>query len=182
MKHVAMLKTVELFLWRSKMKTLYMIGGTMGVGKTAVSQQLKNDLPNSVFLDGDWCWDANPFQVTEETKAMVTDNICYLLNNFLSCNAYENIIFCWVMHEQFIIDSIVERLNTKNCIVKCISLMTDEATLHKRLEADVVAGKRTEDVIERSIARISKYQNLDTIKIDTVNKTIQQVAYEITKT
>ena len=27
-------------------------GGTMGVGKTAVSQQLKKDLPNSVFLDG----------------------------------------------------------------------------------------------------------------------------------
>ena len=153
----------------------------MGVGKTAVSQQLKNDLPNSVFLDGDWCWDASPFQVTEETKAMVTDNICFLLNNFLHCSAYENIIFCWVMHEQFIIDSIVERLNTENCIVKCISLMTDEATLRKRLEADVNAGTRTEDVIERSVARISKYQSLNTIKIDTVNKTIKQVADKIAK-
>lgn len=153
----------------------------MGVGKTAVSQQLKNDLPNSVFLDGDWCWDANPFQVTEETKAMVTDNICYLLNNFLRCSAYENIIFCWVMHEQFIIDSIVERLNTENCNIKYISLITDEATLRKRLEADVKAGIRKEDVIERSIARISKYQSLSTIKIDTVNKTIKQVANEITK-
>ncbi|MBQ4087884.1 MAG: AAA family ATPase, partial [Clostridia bacterium] len=40
------------------MKTLYMIGGTMGVGKTTVCQQLKRDLQNSVFLDGDWCWDA----------------------------------------------------------------------------------------------------------------------------
>lgn len=158
------------------MKTLYLIGGTMGVGKTAVSQQLKKDLPNSVFLDGDWCWDANPFQVTEETKAMVTDNICFLLNSFLRCSAYENIIFCWVMHEQFIIDSIVKKLNTENCNVKCISLMTDEATLRKRLEADVNVGIRTEDVIERSIARISKYQSLNTIKIDTVNKTIQQVA------
>ena len=161
------------------MKTLYLIGGTMGVGKTAVSQQLKIDLPNSVFLDGDWCWDANPFQVTEETKAMVTDNICFLLNNFLRCSAYENIIFCWVMHEQFIIDSIVERLNTENCNVKCISLMTDEATLRKRLGADINAGIRTKDVIERSIARISKYQSLNTIKIDTVNKTIKQVAEEI---
>ena len=35
------------------MKTLYFIGGTMGVGKTSVSQQLKNELPDSVFLDGD---------------------------------------------------------------------------------------------------------------------------------
>ncbi|MEG1013421.1 MAG: hypothetical protein RSI33_04160 [Clostridia bacterium] len=31
----------------------------MGVGKTAVCQSLKQKLPNAVFLDGDWCWDAN---------------------------------------------------------------------------------------------------------------------------
>ena len=111
------------------MKTLYLIGGTMGVGKTTVSQQLKQDLPNSVFLDGDWCWDASPFQVTEETKAMVTDNICYLLNSFLHCSAYEYVIFCWVMHQQSIIDSILEKLDVKNYDVKCISLITDEITL-----------------------------------------------------
>ena len=64
------------------MKKLYLIGGTMGVGKTTVCQKLKSELNNSVFLDGDWCWDASPFRVTEETKAMVTDNICHLLNNF----------------------------------------------------------------------------------------------------
>ena len=109
----------------------------MGVGKTTVSQQLKQDLSNSVFLDGDWCWDANPFQVTEETKAMVTDNICYLLNNFLHCSAYENVIFCWVMHQQKIIDSILEKLDTNDCNVKCISLITDEFKLRKRLAEDV---------------------------------------------
>ena len=73
------------------MKTLYLIDGTMGVGKTTVSQQLKMALNNSVFLDGDWCLDASPFQVTEETKAMVIRNICYMLNSFLHCSAYENV-------------------------------------------------------------------------------------------
>ena len=161
------------------MKTLYLIGGTMGVGKTTVSQQLKQDLPNSVFLDGDWCWDASPFQVTEETKAMVTDNICYLLNSFLHCSAYENVIFCWVMHQQSIIDSILEKLDAKNCDVKCISLIIDEINLRKRLSADVKNGIRTADVIDRSVARISLYQTLDTIKIDTSNKTVQMIADEI---
>ena len=75
------------------MKKLYLIGGTMGIGKTAVCQELKLKLDNSVFLDGDWCWDANPFQVTEETKNMVMDNICFLLNQFIHCSAYNNIIF-----------------------------------------------------------------------------------------
>ena len=151
----------------------------MGVGKTTVSQQLKQDLPNSVFLDGDWCWDASPFQVTEETKAMVTDNICYLLNSFLHCSAYENVIFCWVMHQQSIIDSIIEKLDVQNCDVKCISLILDEINLRERLTADVEKGIRTADVIDRSVARIPLYQTLDTIKIDTSNKTVQMIADEI---
>lgn len=151
----------------------------MGVGKTTVCQQLKQDLPHSVFLDGDWCWDAHPFQVTEETKKMVTDNICYLLNNFLHCSAYENIIFCWVMHQQSIIDSIVEKLDTENCDIKCISLTVNESSLRKRLTADVESGIRTADVIDRSITRISLYQNLNTIKIDTSNKTVQMIVKDI---
>ena len=79
------------------MKTVYLIGGTMGVGKTTVCQCLKRKLENSVFLDGDWCWDSYPFQVTEETKRMVIENICFLLNQFIHCSAYSDIIFGWVM-------------------------------------------------------------------------------------
>lgn len=124
------------------MKTLYLIGGTMGVGKTTVSRRLKKDLLDSVFLDGDWCWDADPFTVTEETKEMVINNICYLLNSFLHCSAYKNIIFCWVMHEKSIIDSILEKLDIENCDVKKISLIADEKELCKRLAADVAAGVR----------------------------------------
>lgn len=163
------------------MKTLYIIGGTMGVGKTAVSQQLKLDLPNSVFLDGDWCWSASPFQVTDETKSMVLDNICFLLNNFLHCSAYENVIFCWVMHQQSIIDSITKKLDTQNCAVKCISLIANEINLRKRLTKDVEIGIRVEDVIERSIARIPMYNALNTIKIDTSEKTVTMIVDEIKK-
>ena len=162
------------------MKTLYLIGGTMGVGKTTVSQLLKQDLPNSVFLDGDWCWDSSPFQVTDETKAMVIDNICYQLNNFLHCSAYENVIFCWVMHQQSIIDSIIEKLDTENCDVKYISLIANEDNLRERLTIDVKRGVRTVDVIDRSVARMALYQTLDTIKIDTSNKTVRMIVDEIT--
>ena len=142
------------------MKRLYLLGGTMGVGKTTVSQQLKQDLPNSVFLDGDWCWDADPFQVTEETKSMVIRNICYLLNSFLHCTAYENIIFCWVMHEQSILDAITNRLDTDNCKVTKISLTADEINLRNRLASDITRGIRTADIIDRSVARINLYSLL----------------------
>ena len=114
------------------MKTIYLIGGTMGVGKTTISQQLKRELPNSVFLDGDWCWDADSLQVTEETKSMVMRNICYLLDSFIRCSAYENVIFCWVMHEQSIIDNIINELDIENCMIKKISLIVDERNLKNR--------------------------------------------------
>ncbi len=161
------------------MKTLYLIGGTMGVGKTAVCQHLKKQLKNSVFLDGDWCWDANPFQVTEETKGMVLRNICFLLNQFLHCSVYENIIFCWVMHEQKMIDTILSNVDKADCFVKIVSLMCDEAALRERLAWDIKNGIREEDVTERSIARISCYERLDSIKVDTTGKTIQKIASEL---
>lgn len=82
------------------MKRLYMIGGPMGVGKTAACRQLQQLLDRSVFLDGDWCWDAHPFQVTEETREMVLENISFLLNSFLRCSAYDHVIFCWVLHRR----------------------------------------------------------------------------------
>lgn len=163
-------------------KTLYMIGGTMGVGKTTVCQQLKRDLPNSVFLDGDWCWDASPFQVTEETKEMVTRNICFLLNQFLHCSAYENVIFCWVMHEQSIIDGILQELDLQGCRVKKISLVADEKSLRERLQADVARGLRMADVIQRSVARLPLYETLDTEKIETGGKTVLEIAKEIEDT
>lgn len=110
---------------------------------------------------------------------MVTDNICYVLNNFLHCSAYENVIFCWVMHQQSVIDSIVENLDTQNCDVKCISLIADEANLRKRLTRNVESGIRAEDVIERSVARIPMYDALNTMKIDTNEKTVAMIADEI---
>ena len=161
------------------MKTLYLIGGAMGIGKTAVSQQLKTDLRNSVILDGEWCWDASPFQVNEETKAMVLGNICYLLNSFLHCSAYDHVIFCWVMHEQSILDSILRELDTENCRIIKVSLMADPSSLTDRITADIARGIRTAEDIPRSIARLPMYQALDTIKIDTSHKTIQEIADEI---
>ena len=163
------------------MKTLFLIGGPMGAGKTAVCQSLKNIRNNSVFLDGDWCWDANPFLITEETKAMVMDNICHCLNNFLHCGAYETVIFCWVMHRQEIIDQILERLDTKGWEVKTVSLICTEAVLKERLERDVSAGLRLPDVVERSLARLPLYERLHTVKIDTSSLSIQETAQNISR-
>ena len=161
------------------MKKVYMIGGTMGVGKTTICQEMKKVLSNSVFLDGDWCWDSHPFQVNEETKDMVLHNICFLLNQFIHCSVYENVVFCWVMHEQSIIDTILAGIDKANCEVKVISLICNPDTLRKQLEKDVKKGIRSSDIIERSIARIPLYDKLNTQIITTDGKRIERIVEEI---
>ena len=151
----------------------------MGIGKTTVCQYLKKELFNSVFLDGDWCWDASPFQVTDETKSVVLDNITHVLNNFIRCSAYENIIFCWVMHEQSIIDTILKKLDLSNCRVRSISLIAGEKVVRERIASDIAKGIRTPDAVERSLARLPLYQKLNTIKIDTTGKSVPEISVEI---
>ncbi|MCI1742399.1 MAG: AAA family ATPase [Prevotella sp.] len=158
------------------MKNIYLIGGTMGVGKTTICRIIKSKLNNSVFLDGDWCWDMHPFQVTDETKQMVMENICFLLNRFIDCSAFENIIFCWVMHEQSIINGILSRIKADGCTLHLVSLLCNKEELKARLIKDVEAGIRTSDVICRSIGRLPCYEALNTVKVDVSAKSPEQAA------
>lgn len=160
-------------------KKLYVIGGTMGVGKTTVCQILKNRLDKSVFLDGDWCWDMHPFQVTPETKRMVQENIAFLLNNFICCPAYEHIIFCWVLHEQEILDQLMARLEVSGCEVYKISLICSRSVLKERLQKDIDANIRRAEVIARSLARLALYEDLNTAKIDVSALSPEQTAERI---
>lgn len=148
----------------------------MGVGKTSTCQILKTKLPNSIFLDGDWRWDMHPFQETPETKRMVLENIIFLLNNFIHCPAYENIIFCWVMHEQGIIDDILSQLDISDCQVYSISLICSREALQMRLQKDVNAKIRQADVISRSMERMPLYEKIETIKVDVSDISPEQAA------
>lgn len=163
------------------MKDLIIVGGTAGVGKTATCRELQRILPKNVFLDGDWCWDMRPFVVTDETKAMVESNIAHLLNGFLACSEFENVIFCWVLHEQHILDDLINTLNLNGCTTHCFSLVSTEQALVERLNRDVAAGKRSGDITERSVARISLYDELDTVKIDVSTISPADAARRITE-
>ena len=164
------------------MKTLLMVGGAMGVGKTAACRALKNRLDRCVFLDGDWCWDIHPFSANAENKAMALDNIDSLLRRFLQNPWIDTVIFCWVLHEDGIYAQILRRLFPDGGLppegVRVIkaSLLCSEQTLRERLGRDIAAGARTPDVIGRSLQRLALYPGLDTRKIATDGLTPEEVA------
>jgi len=161
------------------MKKVYLIGGTMGVGKTAVCKELEGLLDNSIYIDGDSCWNPDPSCITEESKKEVLKAIVERLNKYIEDSSLDNIVFGWVMHEQYIIDSIVNNLRLDDCELITVSLMVSEYILRERLEKDIKDGKRTKDIIERSINRIHLYKKLNTNKINTDGKSVIEIAKEI---
>lgn len=160
-------------------KYLLLIGGPMGVGKSAVCRELLERLQPGVYLDGDWCWNMRPFSVTEETKAMVLDNITAMLTRFLQCPELTYVIFGWVMHQQEILNTICSRIPCTGVSVKQISLTAKPDTLRRRLERDIGVGLRTPDVIGRSLDYLPLYEKLDTIKVPTDGLTVAEVADRI---
>ena len=163
----------------TKMKTLYLIGGPAGVGKTSICKVLNKTLENSVHLDGNWCWDMNPLQENDETTAMVMDNICHCLNNFIACSCFENIVFSWEMFRQHTIDSIVAWIDSDDLKIVPVSLICDESVLSQRIWKDVYAGLRTPDAIEKSLAKVPLYNDIRTHKIDISKLSIDEVCKKI---
>jgi formate C-acetyltransferase len=88
-------------------------------------------------------------------------------------------VFCWVMHEQSIIDEILSRLPTDGVTVFPISLVGTPETLKSHLTGDIEKGIRHADVIERSLAYLPKYEGLQTVKIDVTGLTAEEVAQKI---
>lgn len=134
------------------------------------------------MLDGDWCWTADPFIVNDETKEMVTENITYLLAQFLNCSAYKNVVFCWVMDHQSIADELLMRLQEQTESTFHFyhySLVLSPEALTERLTRDIELGLRKPDIIDRSIARQPLYNQVDSVKIDVSHCTPQEAAGQI---
>lgn len=157
------------------MKHVYLIGGPMGIGKSTVCNQLNQDLDHSVFLDGDWFWNMDPFIVNQDTKNMVLDNITHCLNNFIHTPGIENIIFCWVMHKQDIIDQIIQKLDTEGVDIHLISLICEKEELIKRMLID----RRDNQTIRKSLQYLEFYKDLDTQKIDVTTLDVQKTIDKI---
>lgn len=157
------------------MKHVYLIGGPMGIGKSTICNQLNQNLDHSVFLDGDWCWNMDPFIVNQDTKNMVLDNITHCLNNFIHTPGIENIIFCWVMHKQDIIDQIIQKLDTEGVDIHLISLICEKEELIKRMLID----RRDNQTIRKSLQYLELYKDLDTQKIDVTTLDVQKTIDKI---
>ena len=161
------------------MKKLIIINGIMGAGKSTVNDLLLKETANSIYLDGDWCWNMNPFTVNEENIEMVLKNIIFLLRSFLNNSNFQYIIFCWVIHKEEIFKNILNEIRDLDFELYKFTLLCNETELARRIAGDIKTGKRETGQINESISRLELYKNMDTYKIDVSSKTTKEAAEEI---
>ncbi len=163
-------------------KKFIIVNGTMGVGKTAVCRSLYKKIHRCVWLDGDWCWMMNPWPQANggESKRMVEDNITHLLRNFLVNSYFNYVIFCWVIHHEYIFNLILDPLRDLEFELIKVTLTCSEEVLKSRISND---DWHTPDEtrIQRSIQRLRLYDSMNTIKVDTTNLTVEESANQILK-
>lgn len=152
-----------------KIKKLIIVNGTMGAGKSTICEKLLTEIDHSVWLDGDWCWMMNPWDFSEENKSMVIDNITYILNNYLSNSKIENIIFSWVINKIEILDLILDKLPNDTFKLIMFTITCSESILVDRLK---LRGN-DEDVIRSSLSRLTDYDVMNTVKINS-NHDVQE--------
>lgn len=145
------------------MKRLIIVSGTMGVGKTSTCAELYRMAPRTVWLDGDWCWLMNPWDMCEENRRMVMSNIIWMLSSYLKNTTFDNVVFSWVLHRREIIEELLSGLAGLEYSLSAFVLTCSP----EALEARMVADGRSRQQVEDSLGRMRLYSDTGWTLVDT---------------
>ena len=161
------------------MKQLIVIIGPNAVGKSTAAKCMVEKIPQTAYVDSDWCRCMNPFLLTDITKEIVKENIYYLLHNYLTCVEIETVIFTYSWHggRKEIYDRVIEQFRNDGIefveniiILKC----SEEENVRRALE-----DKRDEERVERGKKTFSFYDDFDYPCIDTTEMSVTEVVESI---
>lgn len=163
------------------MKTLILICGSNGIGKSTASAELLKRLPNSAYVESDYCRMMNPFEFTDETVEVVKNNIFSLMLNYLKCSAIDNVIFPYGFHgrRKQIFESIMVELSKEVDFKFCpiILICTEDENIRRMRK-----NWRDEERIKRAVKNTREiYNRYDYPKIDVTDLTVGETVDEIIK-
>jgi broad-specificity NMP kinase len=153
-------------------KKLIVVNGAPGVGKTTTCRIMHQHLNRSVWLDGDWCWMANPWIVTNETKQIVEKNIAFVLNSFLGCSEYRYVLFSWILRTDELLNDILSQLMLSHNEVYKFTLTCDKAIYRTRL----ITHGTDPHKMDMCLKSLHLCQLTDSIKVNTSDNSAEKAA------
>ena len=94
---------------------IIIINGSLGVGKSSVSEELHWKFDKSVHLDGDHIGDVHPFEIYDDARIHHLYRTLELLVGFHQKNGYRNFVINYVLSNP--------RLRCRSCSTSCARWM-----------------------------------------------------------
>lgn len=157
------------------MKTILLLLGPNGIGKSTTAKHILEKQPNTALVDSDWCRAMNPYNIDT-----VTNNIYSLISNYLHCPKIKTVIFPYGFHgdRKKRYDAVINKLieDGLDFTVFPVILMCSLEENISRAQNDMRDNERIQRGIENTFHFYDKY---DYPKIDTTDINAEQVAERI---
>ncbi|MCL2671746.1 MAG: AAA family ATPase [Clostridiales bacterium] len=162
------------------MKNLILICGASGIGKSTACKALTEVLPNTAFIDSDYCRYMNPFGFTQEEIQIVVSNISNMMINYFACSTIENVIFQYGFHgvREQIFSVIIEVVNAQNIEYNFCPIIL-QCSLEESIRR-MVNDNRDEARIQRAIENTRHIYDAYTYpKINITDLSVRETCFEI---
>jgi chloramphenicol 3-O-phosphotransferase len=159
---------------------LILINGQGGTGKTSLAQALRNQIPNSAYIEADSLIAVNPFEF-EKLGPLLHINAASLIQNFAQAG-YETIITAGLTRNQEQLDEFLKVLNTKADITFVWLRASKEARLARRKERSRDGADNEEhfEFMEKIYPDVESFTAPGKfVEIDTTDKTVEEMKDEV---
>lgn len=160
------------------MKNLLFLCGPNGIGKTTISKEIVKILPNSAYVDSDWCRIMNPFVLNDDTIPVISNNIGNMILSYFNCPIVETVIFSYGFHgrRKEVFKNVVCKISEFPHNFIPYLLWCGEEENIKRMKID----GRSAEQIERTVSQSRKaFDGVTYEKIDITEMSVNRAANSI---
>ncbi|HOU39445.1 MAG TPA: AAA family ATPase [Treponemataceae bacterium] len=129
---------------------IIILNGSVGSGKSTVSEELQVLFDKSVMLDGDYIGLIHPFEIYDDARIEYLYKTLLLLVEFHHSNGYNDFVINYVFESPESLKNLTNRLVTIIPEIHCFWLTCSEAEQKKRIQ------KRRRHDTEWELKRFSK--------------------------